>query len=174
MDIYQALKNDHDALKPLLAQLVESTQNNDDTKALLDQIRDLLVPHARAEEAILYNSLRALDASKDVVAHAYAEHTKAETTLHALRGMAAINIEWTTAAKKLQEDLEHHIAEEESRVFDAARQVLLEGEAEQMAEAFEHMKPEIKEQGMMKNTAELIANMMPKRFSEYIEGSHHT
>lgn len=166
MDIYQALKKDHDKLKPLLAQLVKASEVNEDTKAVLEQIRDELIPHARAEEAIFYNSLREIDSAKDLVSHGYTEHAEAETILRSMQAMSSIGIEWTKAAEKLRDALEHHIAEEEGRIFSAARQVLLEEEARQMATAFERLKPEIREQGFMQNTLDMVANMMPQRFSE--------
>lgn len=171
MDIFEALTNDHDQLKPLLNKLVTASENNDETKQLLDQILSLLIPHSRAEEAVFYNSLREIPDTKDLVGESYQEHAKAETLLRTLRGMATINADWTKGVRKLKEDLEHHIAEEEGPIFQAARQVLLEEETHQMAKAFARMKPEIQEQGAIKNTLEMVANLMPKRFSEKFRAS---
>jgi hemerythrin-like domain-containing protein len=168
MDIYSELKKDHDKIKPMLEKLVSASEMNEDTKTLLGQIRDELVPHARAEEAVFYNSLREIQGCKELVRHSYNEHMKAETILRTLQGMAAINVEWTAAAKKLKEELEHHIAEEEGKIFTAARQALLDEESKQMANAFKRMKPEIKDQGMMKDTLDMVANLMPNRFQDKV------
>ncbi len=166
MDIYQALTADHDALKPLLDQLVATAENDQRTKDLLDKIHAALIPHARAEEAVLYNSMREFEATKDLVGHSYREHVEAEATLQLLRGLASVNVDWTAAAKKLRDDLNHHIAEEETKIFGAARLVLLDNEAEQMATAFQRLKEESSERGDLKNTLALVANMMPARFAE--------
>jgi hemerythrin-like domain-containing protein len=128
MLIYDVLKKDHDKLKPLLAELVqmgESEADAEDREKLITQIRDELIPHSRAEEAVFYNSLRSIDASKDVVMHAYGEHVEAEGLLRTLQAMEMINADWTAIARRLKDALEHHIKEEETTVFDAARQVLV-------------------------------------------------
>jgi hemerythrin superfamily protein len=166
MDIYQTLTNDHDRLKPLLDQLVAASEVNDNTKDILNQIRDLLVPHSRAEEAVFYNSLRGLDLTKELVMDGYREHLEAETLLRSLRGLEKINIEWTAAAKKLRDILNHHIADEEDRIFPQSKQVLLDEEVRQMAVAFDQLKQKATEQGDLKNSLDLIANMMPNRFSQ--------
>lgn len=165
MDIYEALKRDHDQLKPLLQELVIATEINSGTKQVLKQIRDLLVPHSRAEEAVVYNSLRQTPEGKDIVAHSYTEHMEAEMLLRTLQGLSAIGIEWTTAAKKLRDSLEHHVREEETKIFSVARRVFTEEESIQLAQAFETLKPKVEHEGMMKNTLDMVANMMPKRFT---------
>jgi hemerythrin superfamily protein len=174
MLIYEALKKDHDALKPLLDRLVQSADADDATRmALIGQIRDELVPHSRAEEAVFYNSLRSIDETKDLVMHGYAEHMEAETMLRALQGQEAIKADWTTTAQKLRDALLHHIEEEEGRIFESARQVLADEEAVAMAEAFEQMKPEVREGGFMQNTLDLIANVMPQRFATPLRNFLH-
>lgn len=164
--IYEVLRRDHDKVKGLLQQLVATENRTEDTKRLLDQISDELIPHARAEEAVFYNSLREIKPAKELVSHSYTEHAQAEGLLRALQGMAIVNMEWKAAARKLKESVEHHIQEEEGKLFSAAKQLFLEQEAVEMARAFERMKPEVQKQGVMKNTIDMIANMMPARFSD--------
>ena len=166
MLIYEALISDHNELKPLLDQLVAASQVNARTKDLLDQVQKLLIPHSRAEEAVFYNALRSIDSVKDIVNHSYTEHMEAEALLRALKGLGAIGIEWTTATKKLRESLLHHIADEEGRVFTQARQVLLDEEARQMAQAFAQAKRRAQQQGDLKNLGDLVANLMPPRFKQ--------
>ncbi len=168
MDIYQALKKDHDKLKTLLSELLTL---NEDTKSvrkheLIEKIRDELIPHSRAEEAVLYNSLRMLDSTKDLGMHGYTEHMAAETLLRSLQGMDVLHTSWKATAEKLTEALEHHIQEEETEMFSAAQSVFSEEEAVAMAQTFEAMKPEIKEEGLMKTTLDMVANMMPPRLAQ--------
>jgi len=164
MDIYEALRNDHDELKPLLDQLVVVSEQNADTQRLLDQIRDMLIPHSRAEEAVFYNALREISSTKDLIGHSFREHMEAEAVLRTLRGLEKINVEWTGAAEKLREALLHHIEEEQGRIFTAARQVLLAEEARQMALAFQQAKREAQSKGDLANMGQMIANLMPSRF----------
>lgn len=169
--IYDALKKDHDKVKGLLSELVDlSDDAGDRRETLINDIRDELVPHARAEEAVFYNSLRQIDGAKEVVMHGYEEHVEAETLLRALQVADKIDAGWRATAKKLKDALEHHIEEEEGKIFDTARAVLIDEEARIMAVAFEQMKPEIREGGFMANTIDMVANIMPTRFAASLRG----
>ena len=170
--IYDVLKKDHETVKGLLSQLVALPADTDAEarEELINEIRNELVPHARAEEAVFYNSLRQIEGAKDVVMHGYEEHVMAETLLRTLQVADKIDAGWRQTAKKLQSALEHHIEEEEGKIFDTARQVLIDEEARLMAQAFEQMKPEIREGGFMQNTIDMVANMMPTRFAATLRG----
>ena len=166
MLIYDALKKDHEKVRNLLDQLI--SLNSDDTQLrhqLVDQIRDELIPHARAEEAVFYNSLRAIDSAKDIVMDGFQEHLEAETKLRMLQVRDKIDAQWKTTARGLKQALEHHIAEEEGKIFNVAMSLFTTEEAQMMGEAFENLKPGIKSEGIMTNTLELVVNMMPPRFA---------
>ena len=165
MLIYDALKKDHVKVLELCDRLIGSADADDATRStLIQQIRDELVPHARAEEAVFYNSLRSIDETKGLVMHGYQEHMMAETLLRSLQATDKVGIDWQQGARKLREALAHHIEEEEGEIFTAAQQVLANEEAEMMGKAFEQMKPEVREDGFMQNTLDMIANVMPQRF----------
>ena len=174
MQIYEVLRNDHRKLQGLLERLTHSADSSaDDRKSLISEIRDELIPHSRAEEAVLYNSLRQIEEAKDVVSHSYGEHLEAETLLRTLQAMDAVDANWSSVAIRFRDAINHHINEEETAVFDTAKQVLAKEEAEMMAVAFEKMKPEVREGGFIKNTLELIANAMPVRFSDSLRSWIH-
>ncbi|HEU4411414.1 MAG TPA: hemerythrin domain-containing protein [Polyangiaceae bacterium] len=164
MTIYDELKKDHRTVLSLLDRLIAEPQAVGDPRgAIVQELRDELIPHARAEEAILYNALRDAGEAKGKVAHAYVEHVEAETLLRALQAADAADLTWVAAAKKLRESLAHHIAEEEGEVFAAARRVFSDEEAAQMGEAFRQMKPQVREEGFMGTTLDMIANLLPAR-----------
>lgn len=166
MLIYEVLERDHVKVKGLLAKLVESSKAEESTRSeLIDAIRDELIPHARAEEAVLYNSLRSIDGAQDLVRHGYVEHMEAEGLLRLLQTLDAAHVDWQKTAERLKASVEHHIEEEESEIFPAARAVLAEEEARLMADAFNELKPKIEEESFMKNTLDLVANLMPSRFA---------
>lgn len=173
MLIYDALRTDHEKVKELMGELVMLNENDEKRSEIIQQIRDELIPHARAEEAVLYNCLRGIEATRDVVMHGYSEHVEAETLLRTLQVAGKIDAGWRATAQKLKESLEHHIHEEETKIFNVAQQVITQDEAEMMCEAFEQMKPEIREQGFMKNTLDMIVNLMPLRFQSTLR-AHQT
>ena len=161
MLIYDALKKDHEKLKPLLAELVRQENGKKSPTALIAKIRDELIPHSRAEEAVFYNSLRTIDGAGGLVAHGYMEHMEAEAMLRTLQAIDLVDMKWTALAQIFKDGIEHHIQEEESDIFAAAKVVLAEEEAEMMAEAFEELKPQILEGSFVQTTMELDANLMP-------------
>lgn len=168
MNIYEALQNDHRTFESLVDRLLqESKAGNDQWKATLDELRRGLIPHAHAEEAVLYNALRELDQSKNVVAHSYLEHAKVETVIRALGAAKTIDANWTSMVEKIREDLRHHIQEEENKVFSGARQVLSEEEASKMGDAFMRLKAEMAKDAdsMIASQMDLIANLLPTRFT---------
>ncbi len=166
MLIYEALKKDHDNVKVLLNELVALNESDDQrAKELIEQIRDEVVPHSRAEESVFYNSLRAIESAKDIVMHGYQEHMEAEALLRTLQAASKIDADWKATAHKLKKALEHHIQEEEGKIFNVAQQLFTPDEAKMMAEAFEQLKPEVREEGFMKTTLDMVANLMPPRFA---------
>jgi hemerythrin superfamily protein len=175
MAIYELLKADHDKVKGLLNELL-SLQDDDSEgrKRLVQQIRDDLIPHSRAEESVFYNSLRTVDSAKDMAMHAYKEHMEAETLLRMLQVEDKTNMSWRSTAQKLKEALSHHISEEEGHMFEKARNSFTAEEAQMMGDAFQKLKPEIREEGLMGTTWDMIANMMPPRFSDNFRKSPHS
>lgn len=174
MQIFDVLKKDHDELKILLNELVMLNENEDDRRhSLLKEIRDEIVPHARAEESVFYNSLRSLDAAKDIIMHSYKEHMEAEVLLRTLQMQDKMDVSWKETARKFRDAILHHIQEEEGRIFNVARQLFTEEECIMMGEAFEKMKPEVREEGFVKNTIDMIANLMPTRFAAAIRSQIH-
>ncbi len=167
MNIYDVLKKDHVKVLGLLDKLIGAEKSDPKMReTLVKQIRDELLPHARAEEAVLYNSIRGIPTAEGVVGHAYREHMEAESLLRGLQVTDAVNLSWVGGAKKLKEALQHHIAEEEGKIFSAAKKLFTEEEAEAMAEVFNKMKPIVKEQSFMGSSLDLMVNLMPERLRD--------
>jgi len=172
MDIYEALETDHREIQHILEQLMTlSDANSMERTRLLARLRDELVPHSRAEEAIFYNSLRSLDHTKDLALHGYKDHIQAEALLRLLQVEDVTGMQWMDTIIKLRDALENHIAEEEAMMFDAARENFTQEEAEMFGHAFEELKHKIRDESFFENTLQMVANMMPPRFSQLFRGS---
>ena len=121
-DILDTLKKEHDEVKALCKQLIES-DSAPERKALVRKIKHALVPHARAEEKTVYDPVIAVrgggDKTKVDGNEGYLEHDLADKTLAKLGKIAQVKSpEFTATAKVLKELLEHHIQEEEKNVWD--------------------------------------------------------
>jgi len=133
MDIYEVLKKDHRKIEELLEMLVSTHEGDSAPTALINKIRDELIPHSRAEESVLYNSIRSVNTAHDLVWHGYAEHMEAEGFLRALQIEEKVDASWKKTAMKLKKSLQHHIEEEEDEIFAAAQQLFTKEESVVMA-----------------------------------------
>lgn len=170
MLIYETLKKDHQHLLGLINQLNTFEEHDDRRKSLIKEIRDEMVPHSRAEEAVFYNPLRTATAAQHVVRHSFQDHIEAESLLKALQAEDMVHMDWKKTAQKLKAALEHHIYEEENIVFELAKQVFTDEQATRISDAFEKMKPQIREEGFMGTALDLIENLMPPRFTKAVLG----
>lgn len=174
MLIYDTLKKDHDKVKMLMTQLVALNDEDDQQREnLVQQIRDELIPHSRAEESVFYNSLRSFETSKSEAMHGFKEHMEAEVLLRMLQFRDKVDMEWKETAQKLKDALEHHIQEEEGKMFNLAKSLFTDEEAEMMGKSFDRLKPEIKEEGIVKTTWDMVANLMPPRFKTRFKDLNH-
>jgi hemerythrin superfamily protein len=170
MLIYESLVKDHLKIQSLIRELIEVGEGGEVRrgKLLIEEIRDELIPHARAEEAIFYNVIGAVEqgnAQPLVLHHGYQEHIEAETVLRALQAKDTIDPEWKMLARKFQKAVEEHIKEEEGEIFQTARELISDLDAEMMAKAFEELKPQVQKEGWMKNTLDLVVNLMPPKYA---------
>lgn len=166
MNIYSALKSDHDKVKALLSELVSLSEGDEKRfSTLVAKIRDELIPHSRAEEAVFYNSIREVDIAKNLVWEGYEEHMAAEALLRSLQAVNKVDVQSKKLAEKLKAALEHHIQEEESEIFSAAKQLFTAEESTEMGRAFQSLKSEVKEGSIIQTTLDTVANMMPVRLA---------
>jgi hypothetical protein len=88
------------------------------------QIKGALIPHARAEEKILYDGVIGVKDKKAKIdgEEGYIEHHIVDTLLADLgRIKDAMSPEFDAAAKVLKEIVQHHVKEEESNVWSDVR-----------------------------------------------------
>ena len=123
VDILDTLKEEHEEVADLLNRLVDS-KSTAERKALFRQVKAALVPHARAEEKVLYNAIikvRKKGVQKDGE-EGYLEHGLADKMIATLGKITKpMSPEFGAAAKVLKELIEHHVAEEENAVWSDAK-----------------------------------------------------
>lgn len=170
MKIYDILKQEHEEIKNLLNELLALKEDDEYRFILVEEIKNALLPHVRAEEATFYNTIRAVDADKSIVAHLFKEHLEAESLLLLLEVKDKANFNWRETAAKLKTALEFHIKEEEGKIFTEAQSIFSDDEAEAIGDAFLKLKPSFVGQGVVKNAAELVINMLPPRLADSVRG----
>jgi hemerythrin superfamily protein len=141
VDAIELLETDHRRLEDLLKKGEETTERAvKGRNELLDTITNELNAHELIEEKVLYPALKAHSEAKEIVLEGYQEHHVADLLVKELHGLARSDERWGPKFKVLQENIEHHIEEEEGKMFPTARSVLSRAELEELGARMEAMK----------------------------------
>ena len=141
MDAIKLLKEDHARIKPLLAELKETTDRAEKTRGeLFSRIKQELTIHEIIEEEIFYPTLREHPKAKEIVLEGYEEHDVVSRLMGELDGMDATDERFGPKAKVMAENIEHHIEEEEGEMFKLTRQLFSDDELEQMGMRMQEIK----------------------------------
>jgi len=141
MNAFTLLKADHKKVAGIFEKLEPTTDRAVKTREdLFAQLKKELDVHARIEETILYPALKDPDETHDITLEAYEEHAVVKQLLAELDEMSKDEEEWGAKLKVLQENVEHHVEEEEGEMFPKARKVLSEEEVEALGERLEKAK----------------------------------
>jgi hemerythrin-like domain-containing protein len=141
MDALKLLKTDHDKVKKLLAELETTTERGIKTREeLFATIKGELTIHEVIEEEIFYPELKSHPRAKDIVLEGYEEHNVVDTLMRELEETPVDDETWGAKAKVMQENIEHHIEEEEGEMFKTARQVFDEQELDDLGTRMEQRK----------------------------------
>lgn len=133
MDAISLLKDDHDAVEALLAELAESTSRAVKKRAeLLEKIRVELKAHATIEEEIFYPAFKAKGDRADddkMYFEALEEHRAAgDLVLPDLLNTPVDSEKFSGRAKVLKELVKHHADEEEKEMFPRSKKLLSKDE----------------------------------------------
>jgi hypothetical protein len=119
------LETDHRRFEALFEQGAATTTRAVKRRArILASLTAELNVHELIEEKVLYPALRPFPEAHDVVLEGSEEHHVADVLLRELGRMPPSDPRWAAKLKVLQESIEHHIQEEERRMFPTARGVL--------------------------------------------------
>jgi hypothetical protein len=135
LDAITLLKNDHDKVKTMLAELEATTERGVKTRTdLFARIKDELTVHEIIEEEVFYPELKAHPKAEDIVLEGFEEHHVVDLLLGELSEMPVDDETWGAKAKVMKENVEHHIEEEEGEMFRQARAVFDSAELAELGE----------------------------------------
>jgi hemerythrin superfamily protein len=138
MDAFSLLKADHRKVEDLFSQL-ESARGQAKLR-VFEQIKSELELHTHIEETIFYPALEKPKQTHDLTMEAYEEHNVVKKLLQEMSRARTPNEEWEAKAKVLQENVEHHVEEEEGELFQKAEAALSEEDLETLGEQMESEK----------------------------------
>jgi len=138
MDAFNLLKADHRKVEDLFSEL-ESASGQAKMR-VFEQIKTELELHTHIEETIFYPALEEPKQTHELTLEAYEEHDVVKKLLQELSRAKSPTDEWEAQAKVLQENVEHHVEEEENELFKKAKAVLSQDEIETLGEQMESEK----------------------------------
>jgi len=139
MDPFQLLKADHRNVAALFEEL-ESARGGAAKLRVFEQIKTELELHTHIEEKILYPALEEPKQTHDLTLEAYEEHDVVKKLLRELSRARSADDQWEAQAKVLQENVEHHVEEEENELFKKARAALSQEEIAELGEELQAEK----------------------------------
>ncbi len=155
MDAFNLLKADHRKVEELFSQL-ESASGQAKMR-VFEQIKMELELHTHIEEKIFYPALEKPKQTHELTLEAYEEHDVVKKLLQQMSKAKSATEEWEAQAKVLQENVEHHVEEEENELFPKAEAALSEEQIEALGEQMEAEK-ERKQRGATKSSSKKSAN----------------
>jgi hypothetical protein len=126
MNIFEALRSDHERQRDLVARLLETEGASDERRDLFERLKVELEAHAGAEERHFYIPLMEHDLTQDKARHSVAEHHELDELVEQLEVYDMSGPQWIQTARDLEHRLTHHLDEEEREVFQMAGKALTE------------------------------------------------
>jgi hemerythrin superfamily protein len=147
MNAMTLLKEDHQKVKKMLAELESTTERGVKTREeLFTKVKQELVVHEAIEEEILYPALKDHPKTKEIALEGYEEHHVVDMVMAEIDGVAYDDEQWGAKFTVMKENLEHHIEEEEGEMFKQAKKVFDEDELAQLGEPMMARKEELMRQ----------------------------
>jgi len=144
-EFFQKLKKDHKEVKGILGQLKETKKSAPKKReALFQKLRAELVPHMKAEEETFYPPLMSKKEAREDAMEGMEEHHVSEMVLKELENMGKGEDQWGAKMGVFKELVEHHIKDEEKKVFKSAEKALSSDEFQIIMKQFEEEKQAIK------------------------------
>ena len=150
-DAVALLKADHRTVEDLFAKFEKASGDNR-KKEIADQICMELTVHAMIEEEIFYPACDG-KVEEDLLSEAYVEHDGAKVLIAEIQAGTPKDDYFDAKVKVLQEQIEHHVEEEEKRMeglFSQARKAGVDMDAlgEQLAARKEELKAKFTAEGL--------------------------
>lgn len=137
--LFRTLKTDHEEVKKIFTRIRES-ESASERRNLVDTLRKEILPHMIGEEKTVYAALRDKKEPWSDALEGYEEHHAAQVILQELAVMSPEDERFRAKATVLKEMVEHHIREEENKIFRDLKDVLSEDRAAEILDSFNREK----------------------------------
>ena len=142
MNIFQALREDHDKQRALAKALLATHGDSSERQRIFTELKAELQAHAVAEERHFYVPLIENDLTQEKARHGIAEHHDMDEMIEDLEATDMSSPAWMATAKHLSERIHHHLDEEEHEFFQLAGKVFDAREKLNLSTDFQREKNE--------------------------------
>ena len=136
-EFFEVLHKDHELFKDILLKLKQSASTESKRREeLFGEFKLEIVPHTKAEEEVFYPPLKENKESYEDVLESFEEHHVISLILGELDLMPKQLDQWRAKLRVCKEVVEHHIMEEEDKIFKAATKLLSRDQMQTIFEGF--------------------------------------
>lgn len=143
VDALKLLAQQHEEVKELFNEF-ESIEEEEQKRSLFEEIADDLAAHAEIEEKLFYPTVY-VGALKQQLRQAVEEHLTMKRVLADLMELSPSDESFEAKMKVLQEEVEHHVEEEEKDLFPKVRKNFASTELDSLGAQMESMFEELKQ-----------------------------
>jgi hemerythrin superfamily protein len=145
MNAIKMLKQQHREVEKLFKQF-EAAKSAGPRGKVFNEIADALAVHATIEERHFYPGVKESQ-TEDLLLESVEEHLEIKRVIADLLDMDADEDEFMAKVKVLQEDVEHHVEEEEGELFPKVEKMFDDEALETLGAAMEETAEELQREG---------------------------
>ncbi|MHB8781319.1 MAG: hemerythrin domain-containing protein [Candidatus Geothermincolia bacterium] len=146
-ELFEHLMEEHQTVQKLMKKIdATSTRGMKARVEAFEKLKMEIVPHVKAEEAVLYEQLmqKATGKLKELTLMAFEEHRVAEMLLMELDQMPKDDERWKALFQVFMTNVMHHVEEEEEMIFPMAQNKLRARLVEEMYDEYESQEQGLK------------------------------
>jgi hemerythrin superfamily protein len=159
MTAIELLDSQHREVEKLFKE-IENAENPEDKEALFEDLADKLAIHAKIEEEFFYPAVQERK-TEGMVLEAFVEHTSIKRLLADLMESDPDQPTFDAQIKVLQEQVEHHVEEEEGQLFPAARKLLSKDELAAIAQEMMAVQADLEDAEPRHDIPDELARQQP-------------
>ena len=137
MNIFEAIRKDHDKQRELCRLVTSTSGESTGRKQMWEDLKKELQIHADAEERTFYSPLIHNDMMQEHARHGIAEHHEMDELMEKIDETDMDSPAWLVYAKQLCEKVEHHLKDEEHSFFQLAGKVFTEKQKIDIAKEYQ-------------------------------------
>ena len=145
MDAIDLLEKQHRSVEELFDRFGE-TEDPKERLQLFERIADALAVHAEIEEQVFYPATKGSRTESDL-REAVEEHLQMKRLIADLLELSPEDPQFEAKMTVLEEEVSHHVEEEEAELFEKARRMLDSEDLDQIADEMQALADQLREEG---------------------------